>query len=948
MFVTGSLYQTATYPDLTPGANYTNAVNILTALGIVKGNDDGTFGPDQTVTREEFTAEIARALGLSDTQGYNSAGMPFTDVTDNYAASDIAVASSLGIVKGLGDGTFAPDDPVSLTDAVTIVARALNYGYAIDSQVGYPAGYLAFAAQNGLFSGLANSTANSNLTRSDAAMLIYNALETPMMLTQYGDPTNYKVGGSGDTLLATKLGAVHLRGRVTANPVTGLYSNDKAPSNEITMSVVTSASTAATDVNLIMGRDSDADYLGYYADVYAKVINGYDSQILYIGAQSSNSTVQVLWNNISSQTTLSSLVYQQQGGTGTATASISDTATIIYNGVYYGTTHSTGVTADLLQPAYGYVTLLGRNAQYDVVFINDFRSYVVSQVSADGNTLYFQDNAYPPVPVTDSKGNTSTVAMGSIDLTPNNSVKVSVLKNGQPAQISDIAANDILTIQADDPYYPNANYVQIYDAGSVIDGTVTESGFDGQGIGKSTGDGGYAPDFVVINGNTYKLGSWLTQTPNVGDSGTFYVDAYGSVVYYETDILQKASNYAYLISYNRDSSISPLKLYMITGSGVLGTFTCKDTIQYNGTTINSAALSKNLDFVINAQQLIYFEQSSDGNVYLINTADVLADYDKPSTTSLAPPNTFTLNKDCALTYTANNPAILGDNLYTMDSSTVVFDVSSSDPTDYRVGTSGQIFVNGNVYNLQIYNADSNRKAQFVLDFGTTANQNQFYVPFNANVMVIDRIVTAADPVTGQPLLKVYGYTGGKEIAIYANSTDVGPQPDFTSSSSSSSSDDTTTDDTSDTSTDTTITDQTDQTGTPFSNILLNQLVQGSIIQYVANFDGKITYIRTLYDPQIAFSTMYAWNGSGVTSQLSTYVANVYSKSASSITITPDYSFTLAFSVTNAYYYIFDSSAKKVSVATLADVIASTQANGAASRVFVRAYKGNAGDVVILK
>ena len=91
-------------------------------MGIASGYSDGTFRPNDEVTRAEFATMIVKAFGLS-ANGEAS----FTDVADHWAAHPISVLKSLGLLNGYSDGSFRPNQGITRAEIVAILARLTNY-----------------------------------------------------------------------------------------------------------------------------------------------------------------------------------------------------------------------------------------------------------------------------------------------------------------------------------------------------------------------------------------------------------------------------------------------------------------------------------------------------------------------------------------------------------------------------------------------------------------------------------------------------------------------------------------------------------------------------------------------------------------------------------------------------------------------------------------------------
>jgi hypothetical protein len=158
----------------------------------LNGYTDGTFRPDNPITRAEFAAVIVRALGLEAAAGMLE-GVPvgFPDVPANHWANGyIAVASSQGVVQGYPDGTFNPGANVTYAEAIAMIVRALGYDPLVKGGV-WPAAYLTQAATLGVSKGMAFN-ASANATRGDVAGLLANSLTIDRMVEKTATDTGEK------------------------------------------------------------------------------------------------------------------------------------------------------------------------------------------------------------------------------------------------------------------------------------------------------------------------------------------------------------------------------------------------------------------------------------------------------------------------------------------------------------------------------------------------------------------------------------------------------------------------------------------------------------------------------------------------------------------------------------------------------------------------------------
>lgn len=154
-----------------------DAVAVLSDLGVVSGYDDGTYKPENIVTRAEMAVLVIRALGLTD-YVTNAAKSSFSDMAGyGWAEGYIAYAQSLGFVSGYPDGTFKPGKTVSYDEAASMLVRAL--GYTTDSLTGtWPANFVVKAKALGILDGIKSGAAGAN--RGDVAIMLYQTLDCPI------------------------------------------------------------------------------------------------------------------------------------------------------------------------------------------------------------------------------------------------------------------------------------------------------------------------------------------------------------------------------------------------------------------------------------------------------------------------------------------------------------------------------------------------------------------------------------------------------------------------------------------------------------------------------------------------------------------------------------------------------------------------------------------------
>lgn len=123
MFTLVPFAQAASFKDVSTSNSFYDEINYLVEKEIIQGFSDGTFRPNQAVTRAQAAAMIGRALGLDGSKKATQ----FADVSAGMSASGyIQAAANLGIIQGFKDGTFRPNIEVTRGQLAIFLGRAFN------------------------------------------------------------------------------------------------------------------------------------------------------------------------------------------------------------------------------------------------------------------------------------------------------------------------------------------------------------------------------------------------------------------------------------------------------------------------------------------------------------------------------------------------------------------------------------------------------------------------------------------------------------------------------------------------------------------------------------------------------------------------------------------------------------------------------------------------------
>jgi hypothetical protein len=182
-----------TFPDVA-GSPYETAILNLAERGIIAGREDGTFGPLDTVSRQQFAKMIVKALGFTVS---GTEVCPFVDVAGQigsdpfYPAKYVAVCAERGITTGTSPTTFSPTGKITHQQLITMLARAADLPEPPTSYVpSFTASQFSLAehyqnagkaAYAGLLDGLVGVGPSYSFlapsTRGECAQLLYNLLQ---------------------------------------------------------------------------------------------------------------------------------------------------------------------------------------------------------------------------------------------------------------------------------------------------------------------------------------------------------------------------------------------------------------------------------------------------------------------------------------------------------------------------------------------------------------------------------------------------------------------------------------------------------------------------------------------------------------------------------------------------------------------------------------------------
>jgi hypothetical protein len=167
------------FKDVPPNAK---AIILATKLGIIKGYEDDTFRAHATITRAEFASMLVRALGLTTEDDSD-----YIDTEGHWAADAIATLKKIGIVNGYLDGTFKPDQTITRAETVAMLSQVMNTNFVKQAKFKDVIDHWAEAEINtlsdmGIVMGTPDGSfkPNANATRYQSLLMILRMLNASL------------------------------------------------------------------------------------------------------------------------------------------------------------------------------------------------------------------------------------------------------------------------------------------------------------------------------------------------------------------------------------------------------------------------------------------------------------------------------------------------------------------------------------------------------------------------------------------------------------------------------------------------------------------------------------------------------------------------------------------------------------------------------------------------
>ena len=536
------------FPDVESTASYAQAVQELSALDVISGYDDGTFGPDKLVTRAEITKMIVDALAERSSAEASTESTKFADVSaDHWAKGYINQGVANGFIAGMSDTEFDPDANVTYVQAQKMLVSAIGYETYAQAQGGWPIGYKTYAASLDITKGISGIKDSTELTRAQVAQMIDNAMDAPLCViaswkTEWnGSKTpnlevrDGKEGRAYETLFTEKHDAYKVYGRVTETSKTGSVDTDKVTfqvekADNFDDEEVKADSPVSEDMYI---GDSKADnYLRTYSQALIQKNDDDEFTILSIAAAAANKSVTVASEDFDeNKSTDEALYFFPAGTTKGSTKYQLDTTNgvkIYINGVESSKSIAElrdyldkNETASVTLQKETEVGSTSTSAKYNTIMVSSYVTAIVDEVIDKTNETSVNFDTY-------SSGIQAKMTVNKDDDNYTYSFKL----DGKDIEAKDLQQNDVLNISYDTTgSFKDSSFYDVIVTRNVVDGVKCTS------INDSKGE-------YTIGGTKYKAAEGMDIDVETSTEYSLYLDHFGRIAKADENSVSK--NYGVL------------------------------------------------------------------------------------------------------------------------------------------------------------------------------------------------------------------------------------------------------------------------------------------------------------------------------------------------------------------------------------------------------------------
>lgn len=523
-------------------SKFAEDIAFLTRLGIMESPDGANLNPDEGVTKQEFAKILTKILALDiKTHNRDSSPIDFTEETErelhtpvfedvplaNPYLEAIEVVSSFRLIDGVTPTKFYPEDKINYVQAVSTMVKVLCMDAmpvaAINSDI-----IDIVVKRYDLYEGLGYDI-KKQISRAELAHLIVNTITL-----EYTDILVSANSKRGDTLLSKYHDIFKEEGVVEGNEYTQLVSQERNRDGYVTIN----------SVEYFTEMQAVKDMLGYSIEYFYYDDLG-ERTIVFAELKKSKNDEAVIKAEDIVSSTATSVTYLVNNRS--KNIRFSTNIDVIYNG--NAAIESSAALVRALNISAGDLRFLDNNGDgtYDVLFVNEYQSFMVSDVDYNNGIIY----------------DTNNTARCDLKLKDPSAVKYTIKNKNGTLKLKYIEKNSIVSV------YSSLD-------GGVVTVTVGEDEVYGTLQNYNGGE-----HIAVIDDVEYPAESGISRAP-IGSNVVAYQNMEGRIVYFDAAGVSVAYGYLWRIAKTNDENDSII-FTVLTEENSWETYTFNNRVRYNGT-----------------------------------------------------------------------------------------------------------------------------------------------------------------------------------------------------------------------------------------------------------------------------------------------------------------------------------------------------------------------------
>ncbi len=666
-------------------------MKILDVLGIY--NSEDSFS--EYVTRGELAKYMVRLSNIAVSESFTKY---FYDVPKDYELSFyVNAAYERGIMKGYGDGLFAPNDKITYSQAVTCIMRVLGYTEIADFKGGYSVGFMQTAMDEKIFSLTKGN--DEYLTNEEMLSMLYDAMEADIVgIGKYSYVTD-----TGLTLAEEYFDVVKLKGIVYAYDSVGL--DGKTTTTKESVVISENGETVLYDCSF----PEIGQYVGYTGDVYIK---NEDTVICFETDDEKTEEIVLDQNDITEVSEkLDYLSYYE--GNKSKKLEFSDDTLFVYNGMMLYE-----IKASDIDVKNGTVKAVDIDSDdvADIVYVTEYKAYIVDSLNTNTGVVL-------------DKCERVTVNLNLDD----SYYDTTIYKNGKQVFLTSVLEWDVLLVADSKPQNGKVKRTVVISS-SVVKGSINA----------------VTEDTITIASDEYKVVEGLDFSyVNPGD---FYIVGINDRGYICCFIKQANDGkvYGYAVNCNLDEDTGSAKMKILTEQSEYIIYKFSEKARLNGVKTDAERIVAHFAPDGKMQnQLISYKLDNSGEIYEIFAAGEAEKPSKEAEDRLVL-NLFT---DGKYRYKSAPASIEGRYLIGVDTKVFVVSYEGADLDEAlsRCISKSQIGLSDAVYpNMYIYDSGINCVAGAVVIEGSTATTALDRI----QIAVVDKISDVYDEEQGEIVKKI--------------------------------------------------------------------------------------------------------------------------------------------------------------------------------------------------